>query len=187
MPEREVNLSFQSDDEPPMYIRAVVETFEAPLFTKEPTATISLICYDPDFYRADSKQVLGYTTSGNEEFEVVYEGDIESGFFIYMDLHRELNDLWIHHYDLDGNPETIAFSLPVDAPLRAGDRLMISTIAGSKGATVTRDNVPFSMLYAISPYAKWITLHPGVNQFRVYTDGDPIPFWFAHFDKFGGL
>jgi hypothetical protein len=187
MPKSQVNIGFVSDDQSTKYILARIESFETVLFSKEPSVAISMICFDPDFNTGDPIQVLRYTDSTNEKFEIDYVGSVETGFYIYMDLPRPLNDLWIMHDGIDGNVEALAFNLPVDNPLSVGDRLSISTIAGAKGATVTRNNVTSSALHAIAPYATWINLHPGVNTFRVHTDGEPIPFWFAYFDKYGGL
>jgi len=72
-------------------------------------------------------------------------------------------------------------------PVLLGDMLVISTISGDKGATLTRAGSIKSVLYGITPVSNWINLFPGTNHIRVHADGAAIPFSIDYTTKLGGL
>ena len=71
--------------------------------------------------------------------------------------------------------------------LIADDVLVINTITGSKGATLTRAAVNSSVLYGVSAQSTWLELEPGENYIRVYATGAAIPFTIEYTNRHGGL
>jgi Phage tail protein. len=183
MPKATVRLRFFSDDEPEVEIYAKVESCFAPLFVQEPIATISLLCHQPDFYIPTPVVISGETVSGITEFQVNYEGSVETGIKLTLLLTRDLNSFTIYHRSSDNSLNTLEFKEPV----LLGDMLVISTISGDKGATLTRAGSIKSVLYGITPVSNWINLFPGTNHIRVHADGAAIPFSIDYTTKLGGL
>jgi hypothetical protein len=183
MPKSTVRLRFYSDDENPVDIYGVVESCVAPLFTAEPEATISLLCHKPDFYEPTPIVVNGNTVSTNTEFQINYEGSIETGIKVSLTLNRDLFEFVIYHRASDNSLSTLRFT----ENLLAGDVITINTAAGEKAATLTRAGSNSSLLYAIDPMSSWITLWPGLNYIRVYAEGAAVPFKIEYNNKIGGL
>lgn len=184
MPKSKVHLRFYNDDMVPVDIYGVVETFSSPQFEKEPTATISLMCHQPDFYDPVPVVVSGMTTPDiQNEYVLDYPGTIETGFKINFNVDREVSEFVISHRGNDNTSSTLEFL----APLVAGDVLSISTISRAKGATLTRNGSDSSILFGIPGYSNWINLLPGINYLRVFADGLPIPYTIEYTTKYGGL
>lgn len=183
MPKSEVSLLFSSDDFPDVSISGRVESFEAPLFTQDPKATISMLCFDPDFKEALATQVSSSTTSGTDEITIDYDGTVESGIQFHMDINQALSGFVIYHTP----PDNVLRRLDFVEPLSVGDSLDISTVSGAKGATLTRAGSTSSLLYGISPYSNWIELQPGINKLRVYATGTAMPYTITYETRHGGL
>lgn len=187
MPKSNVRLRFHVEegdgDDLIVDIYARVESFDSPSFTKEPEATISLICHQPDFYVPTPVVLSGMTVADSTEFIIDYEGSVETGILISMLLERDLSEFVVHHRPADGSNRSLQFS----EPLLAGDILDISTVSGQKGAIRTRGGLPESVLYGVSPYSNWITLFPGPNAIRVYSEGAPVPFLIEYTTKIGAI
>lgn len=186
MPNRRnhVNFRFYTDDFPTIDISGRTETFKCPLFVKEPVATISVLCYDPDFYEPIEVEISGMTTPYSispDEFE--YSGTIDTGFVFHMEIDRDVSDFTIWH-QLEGQPAT---SLPVVGDFVTGDVIDISTVPGNKYATLTRGSVLSSILYMVSPQADWMKFYEGINAVRVQTEGAAIPYTIKYTNKHGGL
>lgn len=183
MPKSSVRLRFHSDDEDPVDISGIVEYCNAPLFTPEPEATISILCHKPNFYEPTPIVISGTTVSTNAEFQVNYEGSIETGVKIALALDRDLNEFTVYHRASDNSLSTLQFG----EPMLSGDLLTINTSAGEKSATRKRAESNSSVLYGIDPMSSWITLWPGINYIRVYAEGAAIPFKIEYTNKIGGL
>jgi len=183
MPKSNVNFRFFSDDFPTVDISGRVESFEAPLFAKDPEAKISLLCFNPDFY--DSTPVLfnGNTTSGTTETLIDYSGTVESGIKFKITIPSTLVGFTIFNRPADNSIRSLEFL----APLNAGDVIEINTAAGSKGATLTRAGAGTSILYGVSPYSSWIEMMSGPNYIRVVAAGAAIPYTIEYTTKYGGL
>lgn len=183
MPKSQVTLRFFSDDGPSVDIVAIVESCETPLWTQEPTAVVSLMCFDPDFISPTLTTVEGATTSGSDEFTINYDGTVETGIQFVLAVDRSVNDITIYHNPPNDTLRTMEFS----APLLNGDEVTINTVVGQKYATRKRTGVDTSILFGISPQSSWIELSPGPNVFRVYATGAAIPFDINYFTRYGGL
>lgn len=188
MPKTQVTLRLYEDLGSYVDIVGIIESFESPLFTQEPEATISIQCFDPDFFDPNSFTVSGLSVSGTTTMtNVPYLGSVESGFLFIMNLDRNTTGFSVIHQVPNGDTYTLDFYPPTT--LLAGDRITISTIAGAKGATLRRANVDSSLLYAVSPTSKWLELEPGVgnNLVRVSSSAAGIPWSIQYVNRYGGL
>lgn len=164
-------------------IEARVETCEPTIFTDDPALDISMMCFNPDFYDPATVQVDGMSVAGLTDSVLPYAGTTDTGVIFQLKPDRDVPDFTIYHRPPDQTLHTIDFTYP----LIAGDILEISSVRGSKYAKVTRAGVESSVLYGISPPSDWLTLQPGDNNLRVYTDGAPIPYSITYTNKYGGL
>lgn len=183
MPKSKVQLRFFRSNGLYVDIQGTVESFAGPLFTDDPDATISTRCFKPDFLDPNPVNFSGTTTDTDTETLVPYVGSVETGMVFILRPNRSLNEFTIYHRAPDG----ALYQLDFAAPLVAGDVLVINTIVGAKGATLTRANTVSSLLYGVSPQAKWIEFEPGDNHLRVYAAGAPIPFDIEYTTRYGGL
>jgi hypothetical protein len=183
-----VYLRFVHDDDFAVDIVGTVEVFEAPIFTAEPQANVSVRCFNPDFVVPSPTVLELVTVDGTEENEgwidIDYDGTVETGIVVELTLNRVEQALSIYNQVPGGTIRQLDFS----APLAIGDIVRISTVPGSKGATMTRAGTLTSVLYGVSPQSAWISLEQGTNRFRVYATGTPaIPYTLTYLTRYGGL
>lgn len=183
MPKSEVSLRFIDSDVPYVDISGRVETFDSPLFAKDPEATISLLCMNPDFYDPTVITFEGDTVANTDEELIDYEGTVNTGAIFELLVDREVNDFTIYHRPPDNSLRSLVFAYP----LITDDIVRINSVPGQKAVTLIRGGNETSILYGVSPTSSWLTLEPGENHLRVYTEGDPIPYTIAYTNKFGGL
>lgn len=187
MPKSHVLLRFTIEGEGVVEIRGRVETFVSPLFVKEPDATISILCFDPDFYEPEPLVFAGNTNDTGDELLLNYKGSVDTGFLFEIYVDRPIAGFTINHRAGDDEFGSLEFT----TPLQAGDVVQISTVVGNKFAYLTRTTggVTYegSILYGVSPHANWISLLPGDNFIRVYVEGLAIPYTIEYTHKYGGL
>jgi hypothetical protein len=164
-------------------IDGVVESMDSPLFEQDPDANISIMCFQPDFVDGRLASVPGFTVADSTNTPIVYPGTVEAGTVVTINLNRAASGLSIYNSDEAGNLQQLDFS----GALLNGDKLVISSLAGNKGITLTRAGASSSFLYGRSSQSSWINLVEGVNQFRVYAVGDPIPYTLEYAVRYGGL
>lgn len=182
-PKKNVHMRFYTDDFPTVDISGVVETFNCPLFVKEPVATSSVICFDPDFYEPIQVTVAGNTTSTVLNGNIDYTGTVDTGIIFKMTFNRDVTTFTIYH-----QPEGEAVqTMQVSGNFLSGDAIEISTVPGNKYAILTRGGTESSVLYTVSPYAVWTRFLPGNNAVRVQTEGAAIPYTIQYTNKHGGL
>lgn len=182
-PKSTIRLRFHDDEDGMVDISGVVESCFAPLFVQEPVATISVLCHKPDFYVPTPKFVAGSTVSDSTEIMINYTGSIETGIKFLLDITQDMSEFTIYHR----LPDNSLRSLEFNEPLLAGDKLEINTNAGEKSAVLIRAGSHSSVLYGIAPVSHFITLFPGTNYIRVYSEAIPSPFVIEYTDKVGGL
>ncbi len=185
MPKKRVLLRFYTDSFPVVDIWGRIESFESPLFVKDPKATISIICVDPDFFEEQTILVNGNTVSDTTEMAINYDGSVDTGTTFKLYVNRSLPNFSIYQRTADDTLQTLDFATP--DPLIAGDLLEISSNPGAKGAWLTRAGIRTSILYGISPSSPYITFDEGENDIRVYSAGAAIPYTFEYTRKYGGL
>jgi hypothetical protein len=183
MPKTRVHMRFFVEGEPTVDIYGRIESFEGSRFTKEPEVVISVLCQQPDFYVPTPVVVNGSTVVAMQWNPIEYAGTVETGILFKMNVNRTLNRFTIFHRPEDNLIRALNF----EGPLSAGDVLEISTVPGAKGISLIRDGVRTSRLYGFMPSSAWITLLPGLNDIRVYTEGANIPYTIEYIRKFGGI
>lgn len=179
----EIKLRFISDEGLTVDIYGIVESFVSPLFSKEPDATISVMCHKPDFVEEGTTTVSGVTTLAPSEWVIPYSGDVETGIILRVMVDRNLWGFTVAHRSSEDKLSSLEF----EAELVAGDVVTISTIPGSKGATLTRSSHDSSILYGISPYSNWISLFPGDNHIGIIAEGAGVPYTIEYTTRHGGL
>lgn len=188
MPKSTVFLRFVHDDDFAVDIVGTVETFETPIFTKEPQADISVRCFNPDFVVPSPTVLELVTVDGTEENEgwldIDYDGTVETGIVLELSVNRVENLITVYNQSPSSGLRQLDFS----APLVVGDTLRLSTVSGAKGATLTRAGTITSVLYGVDPQSAWLTLEQGINRFRVYATGTTaIPYTLEYLTRYGGL
>lgn len=183
MPKSLVQLRFYEDTGLTVNISGRVETFDSPRFTKDPDATIGIVCEISDFDTLVNLTSSGNTTASTNTTDVIYAGSVETGFLFTMNVNRTINGFTIYNTLTDNTQRSLAFS----AALLAGDVIKISTRPGNKFATLTRAGAESSLMYAVAPSSNWLNLFPGVNKLRVLLTGAVIPWTIEYTTKYGGL
>lgn len=187
MPESEVRLSFILDEGLTVDIVGVVESCETDHFSQEPAVDISIICFEPDLYDPTPVVVSdGMFTSNVDPTTIVYDGTVETGVVITIGpLIANIPDFTLYHTLPNEEVRTLEFD---NVPLETGDVLTISTVSGSKGATLLRAGSSSSALYGVSPQSNWTALEPGENRLKLYSSA-PVgsPWAIEYLDKYGGL
>jgi hypothetical protein len=181
MPEVAVDLTFY-DGTRVVSASGRVESFEAPLFTREPEANLSVICFDPDFIALDPVTLSGSTVSTTTETLISYPGSAAAGFLLTLNLNRAETDFSIYLRGPDGTTRQMDFTVS----MVSGDVLKVNTQTGLKSVKLTHSSVESSALYALEG-TTWLTLSKGDNYIRVYATGAAIPFDLTYTPRYGGL
>lgn len=182
MPKSQVTLRFFRSDGSILIISGRVETFDAPLFTDNPKATISILCFDPDFQSPETTLAMN-SISDNTLQPIPYDGSVSSGIAIVLPVTRSIAG-FTATLQRDGETPT---SLIYDGGLLAGDLVTVSTIPGNKFAERIRAGESTSILAGISPYSNWLYLDRGSNNFGLKIAGAPIAYSIIFNTRFGGL
>jgi len=182
-PKSPIKLRFYSSTGLYVDIEGHVEDFDFPLFDQDPIATISIMCFQPDFIDARMVTLEGMTVDNTDTIEIEYPGTIESGVVVTINANRAMTGFTIYNTDEGGNILQLDFT----GDLENGDQLVISSLSGAKGITLTRTGVSSSYLYGRTAQSNWIELSEGTNNFRITSPGDPVPYVVEYVVRYGGL
>ncbi len=182
-PKMPITLSFTDDDGSLVSIYGRVESMISPIFAKEPTATISILCFDPYFYNPQQQSLTGAASTSLDEKVLDYVGTAPTGFVFNMQINRSLNSFTIYQTEESGQ---IRY-MEVIHPFVLGDEVTVSTIPGSKFLRLSKAGLWSSILYAQGPGFTWGEFQPGQNKIRVAVEGANIPYTITYTEKFGGL
>lgn len=183
MTDTNVDLTFITNTGLTVGISGMIETFEAPLFTKEPKADISITCFRPEFIDPDVVLISHPTVETTTNIEIDYPGTVESAFKLQFFVNRDFDEFTVYNTMPNGRNRRFDFA----SQMHAGDVLTINNIPGEKAITLTRDNVPSSLLYGMTPQSDWLDFQRGLNLFRVYAEGAPVPYILTYYNRYGGL
>jgi hypothetical protein len=183
MTKQYVELRFYEDTGLVVSIVGRVESNDSPRFTADPDATVSIVCFLPDFLGMTTETVSGTSVADSTESTIDYIGTSETGFLFTLNVNRTISGFTLYQRGIDA----IQYRLDFAADLVAGDVVKISTEVGNKYATLTRGGVDTSILYGVSPSSPWLNLTPGANQMRLQISGAAIPYTITYTDKYGGL
>lgn len=189
MPKAFLILKFYEDDVLTATIEGQVESCEAPLFSQNPEANVSIICFDPAFQAPAATVVNGSTVSNSTEQTINYPGTLEVGYEFQLNINRTIAagaGFTIYNRRPGGSIAQLDVICPV--ALASGDVIKISTKARSKTATLVKSGgATSSYMYAVSGQSSWGPLYPGNNYVRVYATGAAIPFTITYTASYGGL
>lgn len=184
LPKKQVSLRFYDDEGLIVDIAGRIETCKSKLFTQEPQMEISVLCFDPEFVNTTVSTVPGSTVNSTTSNLYQYDGDIQTGFTLTLNVNQTLTEFTVYNTGEDG----IVRSLDIQASLVSGDVVTISTVSGNKYVRRTRAGVTTSLLYGMTTQSEWVELYPGDNHFRVYITGaTPMPYTIAYTELYGGL
>lgn len=183
MTKSNVTLFFHLEGGGQRKISGKVEDMDAPLFTKDPYAHISILCLLPDFCNQTPVLVSATTVETTVETAFNYPGSIDTGIIFKLLLNRSLSNFTIFHRSPDNTIQEVEFAYP----LLSGDILEISSLSGNKYVNLTRAGNTESVLYGLSPSSRWLSLKSGENKIRVSAVGAGIPWEFSFTGKHGGL
>lgn len=183
LPKSQIKLRLYQDSGLYVDINGVVESMSTLLFVPQPQVNISVMCYAPDFSDPRIVDLAGVTVADSTNTVIDYLGTVETDTVVTINVNRAVSDLSIYASDESGILRQLDFS----AALLAGDVLVISSLQGAKGITLTRAGVASSLLYGRSAQSSWIQLFPGNNNFRIFAPGDPIPYVLEYVVRYGGL
>ena len=183
MPKANVSMTVKLDDYPFATIAGQVESFETPLFAKEPEIVVSILCFDPDFIDFYEQYVSSHTVSNTVETVINYAGSSPTGFLLEMDLNHGISGFDIYHRRPNLQLTTFSFL----GTLNNADKVFVSSNTRDKFIKLKRGTDESSLLYGVSPQSKWPVLYPGENYFRVHTAYDDIPYSLKYRTRYGGL
>lgn len=164
-------------------INGIVEETTSPRFEKDPEVQVSVMCFQPDFVDPRIVTVAGMTVDDSTDTAINYPGTVEAGVVMTIIPARPVDSFTMYSMDESGTLSQMDFTLD----LEAGDELVVSSLNGAKGLTLTRDGVSSSVLYGRSAQSSWIQFFEGVNQFRVYATGDPVPYELEYKVRYGEI
>jgi hypothetical protein len=189
LPKSDITMRFIQNGTTSVLISGQVESFDAPIFVKEPEATISVLCFDPDFYSETELTLngLSVSTTSTANTSLAYNGDVDTGFLFTINANASTNSFTISNTDALGSGKVMSFS-DTTGLLLSGDIIKVSTVPGNKYVTRTRSGVETSILWALSRTSDWIKLYPGTNLIRVRTATTVNhPYSIKYTNKIGGL
>lgn len=194
---REVKIRFKTSERH-IEIRGVVERNETVIFSRTPTAQISILCADPYFYstgndgitetvfygetpkftfpfsnKSLTKPLLIMSTLTMEtEQPIYYDGDASVGIVMYIKAMGLVKNITIF------NAKTSEIMVINTDRLKAltgkefdnGDEIIISTVKGQKKAELLRDGVYTNILNTIDRRATWFQIEKGENLFAFTAD-----------------
>lgn len=196
-------------------ITGFVESVDVDIFSKQETATVSVVCLDPWFLSLDIDEFAfaGYmgcfefpfendALSGPQlEFGIVnidrranlfYRGDIERGFTMKIFINgSDVKNIRI--YNVDTREIMYIYTDKIEKimgrSLREGDELAIFTQSGQKGAYMVVNDVYTNVISAIDKNSDWFKLSKGDNVFAYACDSgeDKILIDMVYQNAYGGI
>jgi hypothetical protein len=183
MPKTSVTLRFFMDDIAFVHIAGMIESCDAPIFSKDPEMVISVLCFDPEFV-AETPIVFSATTVNDSTMRaIVYPGTVETGFILSLAVSSVLTEFTLYGVSPMGDH----WAIDVSGDFVAGDVIELSTVSGNKYATLTRTGVTSSIMYAVSPMSTWFDLFPGISMVRILTNVTGSPYTITYTPMYGGI
>lgn len=167
-----------------------VEDCNVEIFNKKCTASITLVCPDPNIYALKSEHTLFYGIEPAFEFpfsnesltepllafgyirndltkSVVYDGDTETGVTINMYATGDVQNVTIYNVNTRGTMRinTTKLQALTGSGIIAGDEIIINTVIGKKSIDLLRGGVYTNILNTLDRDAEWFQLAKGDNIF----------------------
>lgn len=187
MTKANVNLGFYVDSNLFATSAGQVESFDAPLFTQDPQAVASVICYDPDFIGLPIA-LTGATRMDQVPTVIDYPGTSPAGLIFSILLAGQyMTDLSIYNT----TPSNVVQKMTLEGAFVPGDNIIINTIPGQRAVTLVRAGLPSSALTGLTS-SQWLSLEQGTNFFRAIGEASAgisgaINYNMTYTPKYGGL
>jgi hypothetical protein len=183
MPENNVELRFDTDERPLVYIYGIVESFEPNIFSQDPEIQISVICPLPDFIAVDGTTVDGVTGSGATTIN--YAGSVSSGFDLHITAPSAVEGQVKITSEIGSHSSILTLedvTLETDAPLG------VNTQATLRHVRMEYPDGTFAnMLGKMNKQSDWPQLYPGPNTFNIYSPMDGVTWDMFYRLRYGGL
>ena len=213
---KRIKLQFETDTRI-CDIFGYVETNEVVIFSNQVSTQISVICPDPYFYSAGSDAKTITLFSGveaafefpfsnesltlpllvfgeirlDQERNIYYNGDSETGLTIYIHALGEATNLTIYNIATSEfmKIDTVRLTTLTGFPIIAGDDIIISTIKGGKYISLLRGGSYINILNCLDLNSTWFQLVKGDNQFGFLaeTGSTELQFRVENFTLFEGI
>ena len=163
-----------------------VESFETALFSRDGSASISILCSDPDFKTDVVTRSNIPATQQNAFQEIDYEGNVETGFIFRMPIHVDnTKSISITMRGIDGVFRNFDFGY---SSMMNGDWLTIDSQKNQKNVTIKRGNTSINGLGGISHRSIWPYLQPGTNFMKVRIASPETEYFSIEYTpRYGGL
>lgn len=183
MPKNNVTIRFIDDTFVAREITGVVESFETPIFAKEPTFSISVICPNPEFFSVEESTETFQTTALSERTELVYLGSAPTGVVLRMLVKEPISDFKFEVQSENGIIQRFNYNgyIPVN------NAIVVDTNYRKRRVHLVTGSKSKSVLYNVGLQSTWPQLHPGSNLIRVYTVAAAQTYTLTYTNKFGGL
>jgi hypothetical protein len=188
LPKAEVTLAFLFDGLIYAVAAGQVETFDCPLFTQDPEADISIVCYDPAFRAPQVIEFDDLTNDTQVPFTIDYEGSVPCGIIFSMTVNllglgQSVTEISL----INASPDNITQRMLIDGTFQVGDVITINTIPLQRAITLTRNNISQSLLSGFDETSDWVMLSKGVNYLRASSGVSSQPFDLTYTPLYGGL
>lgn len=185
-----------------LYIDGYVESFEYDKFSAKCACQLSIICTDPYWKDAEVSSILlsqlislfefpfsipkeGIALSeiiDTQSYSVMNYGSIETGVQFIIEARANVVEPTIMNLSTQE-------SMTIRTHLNTGDRLLISTVKGSKYVKMDCNCVESNLINDLINDSKWIKLVPGENRFTYSAAYGPenIDLIIKHRNLYGGV
>ena len=198
-----------------LMITGYVESNEVDIFSKDETATISVICNDPWFHseqknavrfsgvmprfefpfwsEADQSEMIEFGDITIDTRTVInYKGDIQTGFVAYITF-SSTNFHNVYFYNMQTRERMTLFTDSIERitgyPLAADDEIQLSTLSGQKTAYLLRNGVLYNVISMVGKDSTWFQLTKGDNILAIASDYgvENIGFRLVYQDSYAGI
>lgn len=188
LPKTEVTLAFLFDGLIYAVAQGQVETFDCPLFTQDPEADISVVCYDPAFRAPQITEFDSLTDNTQVPFTIDYEGSVPCGIIFTMSvgllgLGQTVTEISL----INATPENVTQRMLIEGNFQPDDVITVNTIPLQRAITLTRNNISSSLLSGFDETSDWIMLAKGVNYLRASSGDTSQPYTMIYTPLYGGL
>lgn len=188
MPQSKITLTFWTTELEPVKIDGVVESFEYTRFTKSPQATISILCYDPDFLALSSN--TSTTVVGGSGTTINYQGTVNTGLITKVILAGSATNLSPAvsiRNTAAGEVQSFNFIHYNNLPVTTGSYLQINTNRFEKAVTLQSGTVVSSAIAYVQPFSSWIQLVPGLNKLVTTFARAGTVVQYTYTNRYGGI
>lgn len=188
MPQSKITLTFWTTELEPVKIEGVVESFEYTKFTKSPQATISILCYDPDFLALSSNTKT--TVVGGSGITIDYEGTVNTGLITKVILEGSainLSPAVSIKNTAAGEVQSFNFIHYANLPVTTRSYLQVNTNRFEKAVTLQSGTVVSSAIAYVQPFSSWIQLIPGSNKLVTSFSRAGTTVQYTYTNRYGGI